>query len=175
MRSSYLTAALSWVAFSASWNLLADEPLNPANPSLPDSRRSVNSEKSDESDTDSVPFNREILKAAAEYKSWGRVDDEFRWAPTLCRLPKPGRAYASASDEEQTHGKKLYSLFARERNDYVTHAEGRTVNVGQVVVKQSWLPEEITDAKERPGKPFDDNGGVVSRGASRGARRKTTD
>lgn len=86
---------------------------------------------------------------------------------------KPGRVYASASDEERTHGKKLYSLFARERDGYVAHTEGQTVDIGQVVVKQSWLPEEITDPKERPRKPLDGDDVVVSPAASRVAGRKS--
>src|SRR5262249_5744894 len=56
------------------------------------------------------PFDKDLLKAADEYKKWGRVDDEMRWSPELCRLPNPGRAYLSASADEATHGRKLYSL-----------------------------------------------------------------
>jgi hypothetical protein len=101
------------------------------------------------------PFHKELLKIAADYKSWGRVDDEMRWAPWLCRTPNPGLAHVSASKDEQTHGQKLYSLFARQRDDYVKLAKGKTVAVGQAIVKQSWLPDEITDPKERPGKQID--------------------
>jgi len=133
MRSSFITFTLSIAAA--------------------DSTSSIDSKDPAERDTASLVFDREILKAAAEYKSWGRVDDDLRWAPTRCvGVPKPGRAYASASDEDRTHGKKLYSLFARERDDYVAHTQGQTVEVGQVIVKQSWLPEEITDPKEKPDK-----------------------
>jgi hypothetical protein len=128
-----------------------------------------------EADVAAGPFDREILEAAAEYKSWGRVDDEIRWAPTLCRAPRPGRVYPSASDEDQTHGKKLYSLFARERDDYVAHTHDQTVDVGQAVVKQSWLPEEITDPKEKPRQPTDRYDVAVSPGAYRSDGRKPRD
>jgi hypothetical protein len=101
------------------------------------------------------PFHKDLLKVAADYKTWGRVDDEMRWAPTLCRAPAPGRVYQSASMDNATHGQKLYSIFARKRDDYFQHLKGKTVAVGQVIVKQSWLPEEVTDPKERPAQRYD--------------------
>jgi hypothetical protein len=101
------------------------------------------------------PFHKDLLKVAAEYKTWGRVDDEMRWAPGLCRAPQPGRAHVSASNDQQTHGQKLYSLFARHHQDYFYLAKGKTAVVGQVLVKQSWVPEEITNPKEKPEKRLD--------------------
>jgi hypothetical protein len=97
-------------------------------------------------------FHKALLQAAAEYQTWGRVDDEMRWAPALCRTPNPGRVAPSASTDEETHGKKLYSLFAKSRQQYVTLRKGGSVAVGQVVVKQSWVPEEITNSTEKPAK-----------------------
>ncbi|MFL5331279.1 MAG: hypothetical protein ACJ8C4_20525 [Gemmataceae bacterium] len=91
-------------------------------------------------------FHKELKLAAAEYFSWGRVDDNMRWAPHLCRPPMPGLAYVSESKDESTHGKKLYSLFAKDRNDYVRHPAGAKAIVGQAIVKQSWIPEEVTGA-----------------------------
>jgi hypothetical protein len=78
---------------------------------------------------------------AATYVSWGRVDDEWRWAPALCRIPLPGVARVSESNDPATHGQKLYSVFAKLRAAY---PEGP--QTGQVVVKQSWRTEEVTDA-----------------------------
>jgi hypothetical protein len=101
------------------------------------------------------PFRNDLQKIAAEYKSWGRVDDDMRWAPWLCRTPNPGRAHVSASKDEQTHGQKLYSLFARNRDEYCQLAKGKTVNVGQAVVKQSWMPEEVADPAERADRRID--------------------
>jgi hypothetical protein len=98
------------------------------------------------------PFHKELLQAAADYKGWGRVDDEMRWAPYLCRMPNPGRPSFSASKDEKTHGQKLYSLFARQRQEYFSLTKDKKVAAGQVVVKQSWVPEEITDSKEKPDK-----------------------
>jgi cytochrome P460 len=103
----------------------------------------------------SKPFHDELLKAAADYKTWGRVDDENRWAPELCRTPNPGLAYVSASKDEKTHGQKLYSLFARKRVAYCYLERSNSVDVGQVIVKQSWIAEEITAADEKPMKKID--------------------
>src|SRR6187455_1828837 len=46
-----------------------------------------------------TPFEEQTLAIAAEYLSWGRVDDELRWAPFLCRQPLPGIAWQSASND----------------------------------------------------------------------------
>jgi len=95
------------------------------------------------------PFHQELLEIAEEYRTWGRVDDEFRWAPFKCVPSLPGRAYVSASKDPSTHGQKLYSLFARNRSDYLSDSKGRTAVVGQAIVKQSWVPEEVDDLKSR--------------------------
>jgi hypothetical protein len=96
------------------------------------------------SPTPEPPFHRELKRAATDYFSWARVDDEARWAPFLCRAPKAGQAYPSTSNDATTHGQKLYSLFAKDRDAYVAIARTKVARPGQVVVKQSWLPEEVT-------------------------------
>src|SRR5437868_5144601 len=65
------------------------------------------------------PFHEQLKKAAAEYRNYGRVDDELRWAPYLCRGPMPAVARFSASKDERTHGQKLYSLFVKDRAAYL--------------------------------------------------------
>jgi hypothetical protein len=81
-------------------------------------------------------FSERARAIAVEYEQWGRVDDEIRWAPFLCRLPGPAVAWVSKSDDASTHGQKLYSVFAKKRAAYPDgpHAE-------QVIVKQSWTAE----------------------------------
>ena len=101
------------------------------------------------------PFQNDLLKIACEYKSWGRIDDEVRWAPFYCRQPNPGQAHVSASADEKTHGQKLYSLLTKQRADYLALAKDKSVPAGFAIVKQSWLPEEITDPKEKPAAPLD--------------------
>jgi hypothetical protein len=96
------------------------------------------------------PFQKELLEVAQAYRGWGRVDDEMRWAPWLCRMPEPGKPQFSASNDADTHGLKLYSLFAKDREAYILLGEKKAAAVGQVVVKESWVPEEAKD--RQPGK-----------------------
>jgi hypothetical protein len=78
--------------------------------------------------------------------AWGRVDDELRWAPWLCRIPMPGRPAMSAA-EAGPHAQKLYSLFAKDRAAYVANAKP---TLGQVIVKESYLPHLVPSANELP-------------------------
>ncbi len=98
------------------------------------------------------PFDQLLFKVGSEYKRWGRVDDEMRWAPWLCRKPEPGKLNFSDRPAGDAHGQKLYSLFARQRDEFFQLTKDKKVNVGQTIVKQSWLPEEITDSQEIPPK-----------------------
>jgi len=92
-------------------------------------------------------FVAELRKVFAGYKAWGRVDDELRWAPFLCRLPEPGKPRMSAAAADSGHAKKLYSLFAREHADYVALATdpAHVAKGEQAVVKESYIPELVTD------------------------------
>jgi hypothetical protein len=91
------------------------------------------------SDAAPILFEEQARAIADEYLSWGRVDDELRWAPSLCRQPLPGIARQSTSDDSSTHGQKLYSVFAKNWSAYPNGPHD-----GQVVVKQSWTVEEAT-------------------------------
>ncbi len=99
------------------------------------------------------PYAVKLLEIAKTYERFGRVDDEIRWAPFLCRMPQPGKAHFSTSKDDETHGRKLYSLFAKDHKAYVqTHAlakDVKTAEVGQAIVKESWIPEE-TKIEGRP-------------------------
>lgn len=88
-------------------------------------------------ETNDPKFHSQLLKIAAEYQDYGKVDDMARWAPTLCIMPPPPKARLSQSKDASTHGKKLYYLFAKHRNEYM---ENKTDVAGQVVVKESWRP-----------------------------------
>ena len=87
--------------------------------------------------------------ASEAYAGWGRVDEPARWAPTMCVAPPPpARARRSASADGATHGRKLYSLFAKDRAAYTD--EGRAeAPVGQVLAKEAWIPVEV-EASELP-------------------------
>jgi hypothetical protein len=93
-------------------------------------------------------FERQLLEIAREYAAWGRVDDEVRWAPWLCRMPNPSVARFSAGEEGRAHGGKLYFVFAKDREAYVAAAKGPQA-VGQAVVKESWTPREVDASTER--------------------------
>ena len=120
-----------------------------------------------------LAFEAETLAIAADYLTWGRVDDELRWAPFLCRQPLPGIARQSGSTDQATHGGgKLYSVFAKHHDSYPNGP-----HTGQAVVKQSWKTEPVTgqDASFNPGSwrpdgdggdhfyPYAEKGGVVYR------------
>jgi hypothetical protein len=92
-------------------------------------------------------YDARVLAVAAEYQSWGRVDDQMHAAPTACKAPSHGPvARMSQSDDGGTHGQKLYSVFAKARAQYASdHAP-----VGQVIVKESWKPELVADPASVP-------------------------
>src|SRR5262249_4965618 len=50
--------------------------------------------------------------------------------------------------DKDTHGKKLYSIFASNKMTYLAAKERKEQPVGQVLVKQSWTAEEVKTAKE---------------------------
>jgi hypothetical protein len=111
-------------------------------------------------------FHARLLEIARTYKSYRHVDfAEAAWAPTDCRAPipyrdfRPGEARPSASKDTDTHGQKLYFLFARNRDAYL-NAAAKPQAEGQVIVKESWTPKESTEdertkfiAKEFKGYP----------------------
>jgi hypothetical protein len=95
-------------------------------------------------------FDQRLLEIAREYGSYGRFDDEARWAPIDCRDPMPSRARFSRSDDGDTHGQKIYFLFARDRQAYLKAAESKADQpAGQALVKESWAPQEVPARTEQ--------------------------
>jgi hypothetical protein len=86
-------------------------------------------------------FHKQLLDIAANYSKYGRVDDVGRFAPWMCRMPPPSLARISESKDTQTHGQKIYFLFAKDRNAYLT--PDKEPVQGQVIVKESWVPKEV--------------------------------
>jgi hypothetical protein len=94
-------------------------------------------------------FHAALKGAAALYKGYGRVDDEVRWAPYLCRMPMPSAVRFSTSEDAKTHGQKLYWLYAKDRTDYIDKFDPKTpVPIGQVIVKESWEAETVAEMPE---------------------------
>ena len=84
---------------------------------------------------------------SAGYAQWGRVEDEMRWAPWLCKLPMPARARLSDSGDDATHGRKLYTLYAKDPVAYGARQSAMAepdapglVDLTQVIVKEAWKP-----------------------------------
>ncbi|MGQ0633026.1 MAG: hypothetical protein ACT4QC_00295 [Planctomycetaceae bacterium] len=65
--------------------------------------------------SDGGPFDKAVLKVAAEYMAWGRVDDEMRWA--MCRSRPTPPATGS-------HPKKEYRAERRDRGPDCGAASG---------------------------------------------------
>ena len=76
----------------------------------------------------------------ARIQSWGRIDDENHFAPTLCTAI-PGTARISESGDVATHGAKLYYLYAKDRDAYLARL-GEGQPLGQVIVKESFKAAE---------------------------------
>ena len=97
-------------------------------------------------------FAAQVKEAAENYISYGRIDDQMRWAPGMCAMPRPASAHLSKSQDDATHGRKLYSILAKDRRGYLRTLGGmQDAAVGQVIVKESWEPKEVHNA---PG-PFE--------------------
>jgi hypothetical protein len=132
-------------------------------------------------------WDKQLQRAATEYSSWKRVDQHWRWAPAMCRPPTPS-LHRSRSANADTHGRKLYTLFAKDLDGYFELTEGTAAvtsgiaparpvaaRVGQVIVKESWIPERV-DPDEVPTSPtagedllhFAFHEGNVWRGTQRG-------
>lgn len=113
-----------------------------------------------------------VQEIAKTYESYGRVDRQYRWSPLDCRMPQPmpPMLHLSASDDQATHGQKLYTIFARKtywdanRKEtgfarrptylppFVKGQEGRArqaSEVGQVIVKEAWVPIKMTDQERQ--------------------------
>lgn len=75
------------------------------------------------------PFHARLLEIATKYKAAPfavPVDGHVpRWAPELCRMPEAGKDFipskprTSASKDADTHGQKLYFLYAKDQSAYL--------------------------------------------------------
>ena len=113
-------------------------------------------------------FSERLLQIAKDYKTYAQVDGRLRPAPTLCAAPMLGPSLlVSKSDDGATHGKKVYFLFAKDRQEYlglmdVNIGTGKDAllsaerideakknsphQVGQAIVKEAWLPAKVEPA-----------------------------
>lgn len=99
------------------------------------------------------PWDAEILTIAATYKDYGVLAENPHWGPTACAAPTPPPSpetpRLSSADSRSGHGEKLYYLYAKNRAGYVrTGNANGPVEVGQVIVKEAFVPVEL--AQETP-------------------------
>lgn len=102
-----------------------------------------------------------VNAVATGYKGWQRLEDEGRWAPWLCRMPRQAPARFSRAKKDTPHARKLYTLYAKDPkaygaqptfvstqlNDAQKAALQKLAGFDQVVVKEAWVPERM---KEEP-------------------------
>lgn len=126
----------------------SDRTTQPAEPNATPSRNTA---------PEAAPFDSrwadEVRSVVAAYEAWGRVDDEMRWAPWLCRMPQAAAARFSESEHADTHGAKLYTLYAMDPVSYggQRSAMGDTTPLpgfSQVIVKESFAPVAIEDERD---------------------------
>lgn len=95
-----------------------------------------------------------LRKVAGAYEAWGRVDDEARWAPWLCRMPTPALARFSQSGDADTHGAKLYTLYALDPVAYGAPQSATPPDraafseLAQAVVKEAFVPTLAADSTD---------------------------
>jgi hypothetical protein len=137
---SHLTTSPRWRCVALAAGLLVATAVGADRPTL----------RTDATGSDE-PFHAQLREIAKTYRGYGHVDyREAAWAPSLCRAPipyhdyHPGTTRLSGSKDTDTHGQKLYFLFAKQKDAYL-RLTGKTNPVGQVVVKESWTPKETTE------------------------------
>jgi hypothetical protein len=114
-------------------------------------------------DVESRPPNFEgrLLDIAGTYESYGRLDTQPRWGPLTSLYidvtfppPNPGAlARFSDSKDQATHGRKIYWLFVKDvPSDALLSyiPRGRVNPVGQAVVMEAWVPEEVKPGPLQP-------------------------
>ena len=107
-------------------------------------------------------FEDDLRHVSTVYKAWGPFDGFLRTAVVYCAAPGKGPVRYSQSTDSETHGNKLYYVYAKLRDSYSPDPKGKT-QIGQVLVKETWLPEETKQVEKSnagkalkihtPGKP----------------------
>jgi hypothetical protein len=107
-------------------------------------------------------FEGRLLEVARSYESYGLLEEDIRLTTADCTFQPTQymhgvtwpehQAKVSSSPESSPHGKKLYFLFVKEPRPREGDKTGSTKQpVGQVVVKEAWVPEEVTGLKKLVG------------------------
>ena len=104
----------------------------------------------EKSNATSGPFDERLREIAKTYKKYGKVDPSARRAPELCAAPRvTGSPFQSTSDDETSHGHKLYYLYAAKKPEYLAAAK-KDSPVGQVLVKEAYAAVEAGAKSKAP-------------------------
>ena len=119
------------------------------------------------SETADALIRQSLMETGTQYSSWQRISDAARWAPTLCAPPKPVNLHWSQSQDDQTHGRKLYYLYCNQPDIYDWSDRYAEVNyrvpAGFTIVKEAHLPVALapgagnvpaSDVVDRDGKSY---------------------
>lgn len=93
--------------------------------------------KPSEPDVNNEEFHEVLNTAMEEYLRYGMVNSVANQAPELCRPAAEPAPLMSESDDDVSHGQKLYFLFAKDISHYMSQ-ESTPAPVGQTIVKESW-------------------------------------
>lgn len=98
-------------------------------------------------------IRQELLSIGKSYREWAQVSDGLAWAVTTC-VPRvvspPSNSFEkSEAPRGSPHGQKLYQLYAKNVANYPAgnHTTSQSQPSGQVIVKQSWAPAEVSTAE----------------------------
>lgn len=103
---------------------------------------------------------------ARNSRLYGRINDQPHWAPERCdNAPSLPIKHMSKSNDDASHGHKLYSIFAKDSPQYLLTGKEKAStkpvqvepvarlpgddNCLQVLVKESWIPELAQDRNQR--------------------------
>ena len=108
------------------------------------------------------PFEDRLLEIARSYESYGPLEEAMKVSGFVCDFTPsrfitgltPAGTFTPATQKgprpmqfspggSTTHGKKVYLLFAKYR--FLGPRENSAYPVGQTVVKEAWVPEEVKD------------------------------
>lgn len=90
-------------------------------------------------------FEEKLLEIGKQYRTFAQIGDLPQWAPTMCIAPRP-KLVLSASSDDDTHGHKLYYLFAKDKDAFLKatpDSSGVIQPLGQAIVKDSYRAVEV--------------------------------
>ena len=88
-------------------------------------------------------FHEALVESVDAYIRYPMVNAVAEVAPADCKAPTEpeARPKMSQSDDDASHGQKLYYLFAKDITHYLA-PDDKDAPVGQVLVKESWTSKE---------------------------------